>query len=236
MPSLAYSSISREEAADVAGRVYLADDRLLDGVVVAALGVAVRAQHVKLVADGLRRHAEQVARVGVLRDQAQRLLLPSAADEDRRARRLKRLRDADRLGELVVLALVGAVVVAPHLLADLDGLLKALEPLGERRVRHAERAVLALVPGRADAEHRPAAGQDVERGDDLREQAGVAVGDAGDEQAEPQPLGLRRDEVQHRVALEHRVEGGLEVLHLEAVVHHGEPGRVPPDRPRPPCR
>ena len=102
-------------------------------------------------------------------------------------------------------------------------LLEALEPLGDRRVGNAERLVLALVPGGADAQERPAAGQHVERGDGLREQAGVPVGDAGDEQAELHPLGLRRDEVQHRVALEHRVERGLEVLHLEPVVHRGEP-------------
>jgi drug/metabolite transporter (DMT)-like permease len=212
-----------QEAADVALGVNPAEDRLLDGVVVAPLGVAVRAEHVELVADVRHRRAEQVARVGVLRDQAQGLLLPSPADEDRRARRLQRPRDADRLRQLVVLALVGAVVVAPHLLADLQRLLEPLEPLGDRRVRHAEGAVLALVPGRADAEHRPAAGQHVEGGDDLGEQTRVPVGDPADKQAEPQPLGLGGDEVQHRVALEHRVARGREVLHLEVVVHRGEP-------------
>jgi hypothetical protein len=74
----------------------------------------------------------------------------AAADQDRRARRLQRLRDADRLGQVVVLAVVGGVV-APHLLADLEGLLEALEPLGHRRVGNAEGQVLALVPGGANA-------------------------------------------------------------------------------------
>ena len=44
--------------------------------------------------------------------------------------------------------------------------------------------MLALVPGRAEAEHGPAAGEHIERGDDLGEQPGMAIGDAGDEQAE----------------------------------------------------
>src|SRR6201996_4551988 len=47
-------------------------------------------------------------------------------------------RDADRLRKLVVLAFEGAVVVAPHLVADLQRLFKPLEPLGYRRIRHAE--------------------------------------------------------------------------------------------------
>ena len=82
----------------------------------------------------------------------------------------------------VVLPVERPVVVAPHLVHDLQRLLEPLEPLRQRRERHAERQVLALVPGGADAEHGPAAGQHVERGDDLGEQARVPVGDAGDEQ------------------------------------------------------
>ena len=45
---------------------------------------------------------------------------------------------ADRLGQLVVLALERAVVVAPHLEADLQRLLEPFEALGGRRERDAE--------------------------------------------------------------------------------------------------
>jgi transcriptional regulator len=55
-----------------------------DLVVIAALGVAVRAKHVELARE--LGAGEQVARVSVLRDQAEGLLLPAAADHDRRMR------------------------------------------------------------------------------------------------------------------------------------------------------
>ena len=129
------------------------------------------------------------------------------------------MRAAQRLRELVVPALVRAVVVAPHLQADLDRLLEPLEALGRRRERHAEAAVLALVPRRADAELGPAARHDVERRHRLGQQPGMAVGHAGDEQAQPQPLGAAGDEAERGVALEHRVLGRRHPVHLEEVVH-----------------
>ena len=85
-----------------------------------------------------------------------------------------------------------------------------------------QREVLALVPGGSDAEHRPPAREDVERRHDLREQAGIAVADAGDEQAERHRLGRPGDIAERRVALEHRVLGACEGLHLEVVVHARE--------------
>ena len=106
-------------------------------------------------------------------------------------------------------ALVRTVVVAPHLEADLQRLLEALEALGQRRERHAEAEVLALVPGGTDAELGPAAREHVEGGDDLGQQPGVAVGDAGDEQpAAACRSVLRGHEAEGRVALEHRVGRG----------------------------
>ena len=124
---------------------------------------------------------EEVAGVGVLRDEAQRLLLarmppimigtrPAAAG------------GAQRLLELVVLAVVRPVVVGPHLPHDLQRLLDPLEPLLQRRERDAEAAVLLLVPGGPEPEHRSPAGEDVEGGHDLGQQAGVPVGDAGHHQ------------------------------------------------------
>ncbi len=68
------------------------------------------------------------------------------------------------------------------------------------------------------------AGEHVEGGDDLGQQARVAVGDAGDQQPEVDPLGLAGEEAERGVALEHRVLGGGHPLHLEPVVHQGEQG------------
>ena len=48
--------------------------------------------------------------------------------------------------------------------------------------------MLDVVPGAADAEDGPAPRDDVERRDDLGQDAGVAVGHAGDERAELHPL------------------------------------------------
>jgi hypothetical protein len=92
-----------------------------DLVVVAALGVAVRAQHVELA--GQVGGLEKVACVGVPGDQAQRLAFPTAADHDRRVWPGQGLRGVQGPAELIVLALVRALVAAPHLQADLQGLL-----------------------------------------------------------------------------------------------------------------
>jgi len=63
---------------------------LLDRVVVAALGLAVAAQHIQLPPQ--LRGVEDVARVGVPGDEPERLLLAGAADEDGRMRLADRLR------------------------------------------------------------------------------------------------------------------------------------------------
>jgi hypothetical protein len=78
-------------------------------------------------------------------------------------------------------AFEGGVVPAPHLQADLQRLFQALEALGQWREEEAEPCSLLLVPGGSDPEHRPAAGEHVEGRDRLRQQAGLAVDDAGDE-------------------------------------------------------
>src|SRR6516162_3406978 len=65
---------------------------LLDLVVVPADSGAVLAEHLQLVRRLIGVVEGDIARVGVLGDQAQRLLLTAAADEDRRARAGERLR------------------------------------------------------------------------------------------------------------------------------------------------
>ena len=89
--------------------------------------------------------------------------------------------------------------------------------------------MLLLVPGRADPEVGAPAGEDVEGGDRLDQQAGVAIGDAGDERPELDPLGARRREGQRAVPFEHLHLGRPDHADLEEVVHHpeaGEPGPI----------
>jgi len=62
----------------------------------------------------------------LLRDQSQRLSLTGAADEDRRVGTAQGLGRVQRPFEPVVLADVRAVVIAPHLDANLQGLLQPL--------------------------------------------------------------------------------------------------------------
>src|SRR5581483_5747125 len=129
---------------------------LEDLVVVAALAFAVPAQDLQLVLHV--RGGEQVAGIGVLRDQPQGLLLPAATDHDRRVRAAQRRRRVQRPGQLVVLTLERRLVAAAHLLVDAQRLLQPLEPLGDRRERYPEPARLLLVPGRADTQPGPAGG------------------------------------------------------------------------------
>ncbi len=85
----------------------------------------------------------------------------------------------------VVLAVERRPFVAQHREDDLQRLLELLEAIGEGAELEAERVVLELEPSCADAELGSAVRHDVERGQDLREQRGVAVRVARDERAEP---------------------------------------------------
>ena len=131
---------------------------------------------------------EEVAGVGVARHQPQRLRSPTPPTRIGGCGRLSGRRGVERLGQAVVLALVRAGVAGPHLVGDLQRLLQPLEPLGQRAGTARPAQVLALVPGRADAEPGATAGEHVEGGDGLDEDAGMAIGDAGDERAELDPL------------------------------------------------
>ncbi len=64
-------------------------------------------------------------------------------------------------------------------MGDPEGFFEALEAFFEGGEGDAEAEVLALVPTCAEAEPGAAAREDVEGGDGFEEDAGVAVGDAG---------------------------------------------------------
>jgi hypothetical protein len=198
-------------------------DRATDPVVVRAEVGAVAAQHVELVPDVLGHGLasdDQVAGIAVRRHQAQGLLLAVAADHH--GDPVERLRGAHGLGKLVVRAVEATVVVAPHLPDDAQCLLESLEPLLEGREGDAVGEVLELVPRRADAEGRSAAGEHVQGGDDLGEQSGVPVGDAGHQQLQLDAARVRCQEAQGGVALEHRFLCAAEHPQLEVVVHQRE--------------
>src|SRR5258708_317844 len=131
---------------------------LLDGVVVAALGLAILAQDRQLLRN-LRPGAQRTG-VRVARHQPQRLLRAFAGDEDRRVRAAQTLRQIERAIETEVLALEGALVAtlaAPHAQADLQRLVEPVEPLRQRRKRDAQPQRFFLVVTAADAEPHPPA-------------------------------------------------------------------------------
>ena len=186
-------------------------------------GVAVAAQDLDLVAHHVDSSAD-VAGVGVLRHQLQGPLLATSADHDAWTALLDRLGQAARIRDRVVLTAERHVVPAEHRPADLHRFLEPVETHLVPRVLEPERIVLDVVPGAADAENGPTLRDDVERGDDLRQQPRVAVGHAGDERAELDPLGASGQRPEQRVGLEHRLVRTAERGQLEEVVH--DPDRV----------
>jgi hypothetical protein len=98
--------------------------------------------------------------------------------------------------------LAAALLAVPHLQAGLDGLLEDVEALPQRWERESQSCRLLGVVARADAEHRPAAGEDVEGGDHLGEEPGRPVGSGGRESHEPHPLCLCGDEAERRICLD----------------------------------
>src|SRR5262249_92338 len=134
---------------------------LLDRVVVPSLGLAMLTQHLQLARDLWC--GAQAARIGVARDQAQGLLLAVSANKDRGMQPTEALGEVERALQLLVLPHEGALVptlAAPHPQADLERLLKPLEPLGKWGEGDAKPACLILVmtgpdtqPGTAAREH-----------------------------------------------------------------------------------
>ena len=120
--------------------------------------------------------------------------------------------------------LLVAALAVPHPEADLHGLLEDLEPLAEGRVGEPEPDGLFLVVARADAEHHPPAGEDVERRDHLGEQAGRPVRGGGRQREQADALGVRGDEAERRVRLDLALEVAAEVVALPDVV--GDVDRV----------
>ena len=82
--------------------------------------------------------------------------------------------------------------------------------------------MLPLEPAGADAEVSPATGEDIERGHRLHQDAGLAVGDAGDHRAQRDPLGHAGGKRQGRVPLQHRLRHLANMRDLKEVIHDPE--------------
>src|SRR3979411_1840274 len=87
---------------------------------------------------------------------------------------------------------LAAAFAFPHLQADLEGFLEALEALLDRGKGDAEAATLGFVPGGTNPEPRAPGREDVEGGDRLGEDARLVVNDARHHGASPGSLGHRR--------------------------------------------
>ena len=133
--------------------------------------------------------AEDVAGVGVLGHEAQRLLLAAATDHDRDPGARQRLRGVEQprrpgtAGRGTPPREPRSPCHIPWAIWSVSSSISNRSPSGGNGNPSASR--LLLVPGGADAEPGPAARQDVERRRRLHPQARVAVVDATDHQPEP---------------------------------------------------
>jgi hypothetical protein len=198
-------------------------DRAHDRGRVAAFRLAPRGQHVALVLPVLGPDVGGVPAIGVLRGGPQGALLPAAADPDRDAR-LERLRVVRRVGHREVLALkVRAALLGIEQHAhDLRILFQHVLARADRRERIAERLRFDTVPAGAQPAVHAAAGEVVDRGERLREQAGVPVHDAVHPAAEADVLRVhrRRGERGDRLVAVHVAAARGRLLE---VVGHREP-------------
>src|SRR5687768_7163563 len=127
--------------------------RAFDVVVRSSNRLAMRSEDLPLVVD-LLRAAEHVRGVRVLRDEAERLPLATAADHDRDTGAGDGLRRVEQARRLVVAAGEGALrphLPLEHLVGDLERLLEQHEADPERREVEAEARGFLLVPRRAEA-------------------------------------------------------------------------------------
>ena len=130
----------------------------------------------------------------------------------------------ERTSQPIVPPFEGLLVLPPHLQADLQRLLEALEALAQRREGEAQPLRLPLKPGRADTQPGAPARQHVERGDDLREETRLAVDHPGHERVQQHPLRDRGQVPERRVGLEHALLGRTHRTDLPEVVHDGQAG------------
>jgi hypothetical protein len=84
--------------------------------------------------------------------------------------------------------------------------------------------VFTVIPGGADAEHGTALREHIQGGYRLRQHSRIAVCDASDQHRQHDLLGLASQKSHRGVALEKRIFGGQQSVHLKEVVGQGEHG------------
>ena len=142
--------------------------------------------------------------VGVPSDERLNHLGPHAADQDRGIRFLQRLGFEWRVGDLIVLALIGRLVLGEERLDEFDGLDQPAGASAGRVIRNSERVVLQLEPAGAQPEDQPPAADVIDRGRHFGDDRGVAIRIAGHQQADLEPLGLGGERGQQRPAFQTR--------------------------------
>src|SRR5919112_6339400 len=135
------------------------------------------------------------------------------------------LRHVQRPFEMVVLARERSLIAAlalPHVQADLDRLLEHLESLGKRWEGKAQTARFLFIPTSADAQHRPAAGEHVERGNHLGEKGRMPEVHPGYQWHEPAPSRMGGDDAERGEALQLRLLRTAHVGTLPEMVGHAD--------------
>src|SRR5713101_1848238 len=169
------------------------------------------------------RIAADVARVPELGDQLKRDTLARPADPQRWMRLLDAFRLVDRPVDRVLLPLEDGVVLGPHPVNDLAGLLEHAHALFELRKAVTVGPPFVLVPAGADPGVQPPVAGDVHRGGDLGVERGVAIAVAADHLADAYPFRVPHEGRRDRPAF----ESGLRLRfrnRMEVVV---DPDRVP---------
>lgn len=195
---------------------------LLNAGVIAAEGVTVGFEGVEGLLHLVQAGAfEHVAGIGVLSNEAKGLVWPHAADHDARVRLGERVRVVGDGGGGEMLAGEGGFIARPEGFGELQVFFQQLKALGGGGIGDAKAPGLFLIPGSADAQVGASAGKDIQGVDHFKQDGGVAVDDAGDQDAEAGFLRQRGEVAEGGVALQHGVgvRFAEEAFDLIVVVH-----------------
>src|SRR5256885_11062703 len=222
-PVLPKDLLSAQSPLGVRAQVEAEVDGPQDGLRVAPLLLAPLVQHLALRDPLLGADVGRVPAVGVARGRSERPLLAPAADPDGHAW-LERLRIVRRVlePEVRTVEVHAASLRVEEQAHALRVFLQHVITDPDARELVAEGPGLDLVPAGAEAAVDAAAGEMVDRGERLRVEPGIPVGDAVDEGPEPDALrvhGGRRQRGDRLVADEIAAAG----RRLLEVVGNGEP-------------
>src|SRR6266704_3726398 len=172
----------------------------------------------------------EIAGVGVACDQAQRLLLATTGNQNRRMWPREALRKVERMLDAVVLPLDRTRVslfTMPHAQADLEHLLQPLVALFEWWERQSRPACLLFVIASSDAKPSSPPRKHIQGGHRLRQQDGVPVGRRRRQGKQLDPTGVSCQVRQGGIAREHLALRPAEIVGLPHMVHRPDPIKSP---------